>query len=258
MTGRATGEIKYPKNTNTGYIGPVNCSRTLWTDDPGFYIKLLFTKFSFPGDCDDNYLFLNNATFSGDKTSPDCCKKSEKVACGFGAKSGAPPLSHTAKNFMVITVVSTESNSSQFTAKWFNVNGLFPYGVVPKGDVPYPEHIKIDKKTSKKIDNATTDSTYVAAVVILSIFAFIVLAILACKVGQHFIGPQCSVGYCCAWIAAKRRQRSIPRAPSPETTPIRRDIQNDEDAQGRSQRTVLANDGRTTLRTRYGSAEEVA
>ena len=257
MTGRATGEMKYPENINTSYTGPVRCSRTLWTDDPGFYIKLLFKEFSFPGDCDDNYLFLNNATFSSDETSPDCCKKSENVACGFGAKSGAPPLSHTDKNFIIITVVSKESNSSHFTAEWFNVNGLFPYGVVPKGDSPYSENIIVNKQESKKLENAGTDSTYVAAVVILSIFAFILLAILTYKLGQHFIGPQCSVGYCCAWIAAKRRQRTIPPASSQETTPIRRDI-NDDNARGRCQRTVLANDGRTTLRTRYGSAEEIA
>lgn len=255
VTARATGEVKYPETANSRFSGPLRCSRTLWTDEPGFYIKLLFKKFSLPEDCNNNYVFLENATFS-DSTSPECCKKNDKVSCGFGAKSGAPPLSHTAKNFMIITLVSKASNFSEFAAKWFHVNGFFPYGVVPKDDVPYPDKLHISKTQSKKTENGVTNSTYVAAVVIFSIFAFVVLAVVACKVGQHFIGPQCSVGYCCAWIAAKRRQRSLPRVPSPEVTPIRGEIY-DEPTQGRTQRSAHINDG-PSLRTRYGSAGEIA
>lgn len=256
VTGRATGEMGYPQNPNTSpYTGPMKCSRTLWTDESDFYIKLLFIKFSLPEDCEDNYVFLENATFS-DGASPSCCKKSGNVSCGFGAKSGAPPLSHSAKNFMIITLVSKRSNSAAFTAKWFNVNGLFPYGGLPKDDEPYPDSIKEEKTQSKKIENEATDSTYVAAVVIFSIVAFVVLAILTCKVGQHFIGPQCSVGYCCAWIAAKRNQQSSPRATSPEATPIRREI--NEPTQRRPTITVQANDDPSTVRTRYGSAGNVA
>lgn len=258
VTGRATGKVKYPaENVDTRYTGSIRCSRTLWTEDPGFYVKLQFTKFSLPGDCDDNYVFLENATFSDSEATPDCCKKNEEVSCGFGAKSGSPPLSHSTKNFVTVTLVSKESKTSKFTAKWFNVNGFFPYGVVPKDDAPYSDNFKIDTTHSEQVQDEAADSSYVAAVVLFSIFLFVVLAVVACKVGQHFIGPQCSVGYCCAWIAAKIRQRSEPRAPSPEARPIRREIY-DEHTQGRTQRTVPINDGPSTLRTRYGSAENIA
>ena len=257
VTGRATGEMGYPENPNTPlYTGPMRCSRALWTEESDFYIKLLFTNFSLPEDCENNYVFLENATFSDD-AFPSCCKKNEKVSCGFGAKSGAPPLSHSATNFMIITLVSKRSDSAAFTTKWFNVNGLFPFGALPKDDEPYPDSIKGEKTQSKKIENEATDSTYVAAVVIFSIVAFVVVAILTCKVGQHFVGPQGSVGNCCAWIAAKRNQRSPSRATSPEAAPIRREIF--EFTQGRTGRiTVQANDDPSTFRTRYGSADNVA
>lgn len=254
VTGRATGEVKYPEGTNTPYHKRVaQCSQTLWTDDSGFYIKLVFTKFSFHGDCEESYLYLENATFSGSE-SPDCCKRNEKVACGFGAKSGAPPLSHSAKNFLTITDIDgSNSDSSEFTSEWFNVNGLFPHGVVPKDDPSYSDYIKIKKQRSKKIETKASDSTYVASVVILSILAFIIASIVACKVGQRFIGPTCSLGYCRAWIAAKRRQRSASRATSPETIPIRRNPY-DEHPREKAQETVQAN---INPRVRYGSTEEI-
>lgn len=247
--------MKYPEGTNTPYHKRVaQCSQTLWTDDSGFYIKLVFTKFSFHGDCEESYLYLENATFSGSE-SPDCCKRNEKVACGFGAKSGAPPLSHSAKNFLTITDIDgLNSDSSEFTSEWFNVNGLFPHGVVPKDDPSYSDYIKIKKQRSKKIETKASDSTYVASVVILSILAFIIASIVACKVGQRFIGPTCSLGYCRAWIAAKRRQRSASRATSPETIPIRRNPY-DEHPRGKAQETVQAN---INPRVRYGSTEEIA
>lgn len=254
VTGRATGEVKYPESTNTPHNKRVErCSQTLWTDDSGFYIKLLFTKFSFRGDCEESYLYLENATFSGSE-SPDCCKKNEEL-CGFGPKSGAPPLSHSAKNFMTITVINgSNSYSSEFTSQWFNVNGFFPHGVVPKDDPSYSHYIKIKKQRSKKIETKASDSTYVASVVILSILAFIVVSIVACKVGQRFIGPTCSLGYCRAWIAVKRRQRSASRATSPETIPIRGDAYSGN-PRVRSQGTVQAN---INPRVRYGSTEDIA
>lgn len=260
VTGRATGEIKSPTN-NINYAGPLTCRRTLWTDDPGFYIKLLFTGFSMSGDCGDNYVYLANATFS-DTDSPPCCKKTTAhVSCAFGGKNGAPPLSHTDKNFMIVNLVSKESNSSSFSAKWYNVNGFYPYGLIPKDDSDYPSEIKIDRSKSKTNEDDSIDPTYIAATVIFSIVAFVVLAIVGCKIGRHFFEPRCSVQHCCEWIAARRSQRSprlSPREPSPEARPIRGNIPNEEPTQGRGQTRTVPVDagGPSTLRTRYGSADD--
>lgn len=248
VTDHATGEVKYPKHANSStYNGAMRCGRTLWTEERGFYIKLLFTNFSLREDCKESYVFLENATFNEEGASSHCCKKSENVSCGFGAKSGPPPLSHTDKNFLIVTLVSKHTNSSAFTAKWYNVNERFPYGVVPKDDVPYPDSLKIKKTPNKKSEDKATDSAFVVAVVISSIFAFVFFIIFACKAGQRFIGPQCSVGYCCAWIAAKRNRRSS-HATSPEATPIRES----------SQRRDQPHNGSTARRTRYGSTGNIA
>lgn len=258
VTGLATGKINSPKN-KINYTGPLNCSRTLWTDDAGFYIKLQFTNFSMPGYCGDNYVFLENATFSDSDSSPECCKETKNIFCAFGKKTGPPPLSHTNKNFMIVNFVSKESNSSSFSATWYNVNGFYPYGLIPKDDSDYPDKIKFDRSSISNSEDDSTNPTYIAATVIFSIVAFVVIAIVACKLGRHFLGPRCSLEYCCAWIAAKRGQRSPRlsprREPSPETRPIRGDIQN-ASSSGGAQRTVPV-DARapSTLRTRYGSAE---
>lgn len=257
VTGQATGRINSPNNQINNYAGPLTCRRTLWTDEPGFYIKLLFKDFSMSGDCNNNYVFLENATFSTDAT-PVCCKENKKVPCAFGEKTGPPPLLHTNKNFMIVNFVSKESNSSSFSAEWYNVNGLYPHGLIPKNDPDYPPKIKIDSSSSMKNVNESTDPTYIAATVIFSIIAFVVVAIVACKIGQHFLGPRCSLGYCCAWIAARRSQRSprlSPRVPSPEARPIRGNIINEATRRG-AQRTVPVDARATTApRTRYGSAE---
>lgn len=257
VTGRATGMINSPDSKNN-YTGPLKCRRTLWTDDPSFYIKLLFTKFSMSGDCNNNYVFLKNATFSNTDTSPACCKGTKNIPCAFGRKTGPPPLSHTDKNFMIVNFVSKDSKSSSFSAKWYSVNGLFPYGLLPEDDSDYPDKIKIDSSSSKNTEDESTDPTYIAATVIFSIVAFVVLAVVACRIGQHFLGPRCSLGHCCAWIAARRSQRSPRlsprREPSPETRPIRRELY-DEPTRGGAQRTVPVNAAVPALRTRYGSAE---
>lgn len=249
VTEMATGDLRYPVHKSRS---PRNCSWTLWTDEPGFYIKLLFTKFAFPEGCDKNFLFFENTTFD---TTPVCCKKNEGISCGFGAKSGLPSLSHTAKNFMVIFLSTQRTNATEFRAKWYNVNGLFPSGVLPKGDDPYPFSFKIPRKKAKKVEEEK-DTAHVAAVVIFCVFGFVVLVILACKVGRRFIGPRCSLGYCCAWVKTRRNRRSS-RVSSPEQLPIRSEI-NDDPTQPRIRRTDQANDDPTTFRTRYGSAENVA
>lgn len=260
VTGLAVAEIKSPKN-NINYTGNLTCRRTLWTDDPGFYIKLLFTEFSMSGNCADNYIFLENATFSGTESPPHCCKKVKDVSCAFGSESGRPPLSHTDKNFMIVNqYVSNDSKSSSFSAKWYNVNGDFPYGLIPKDDLDYPDKVIIGRSKGTNDEDNATDPTYIAATVIFSIIAFAVLAIMSCKIGRHFLGPRCSVGYCCEWIATRRRLQSPRlsprREPSPETRPIRGDIQN-ERTQGRTQRNVPVDaTGTSSLRTRYGSAGE--
>ena len=258
VTDLATGEISSPKN-RINYTGPLSCSRTVWTDDVGFYIKLLFTNFSMPGDCGDNYVFLENATFSDADSSLVCCKETKNIFCAFGKQTGPPSLSHTDKNFMIVNFVSKESTSSSFSAKWYNVNGFYPYGVIPKDDSHYPEKIKFERSSNSDIEGDSTDPTYIAAAVILSIVAFVVVVIVACKLGRHFLGPQCSLEYCCAWIAVKRGQRSPRlsprREPSPEARPIRGNIQAAHSSGG-AQRTVPV-DARapSTSRTRYGSAE---
>lgn len=258
VTGWATGEINSPKN-EIRYTGSLNCSKTLWTDDVGFYIKLLFTNFSMSGDCGDNYVFMQNATFSDTDSPPECCEETKNTFCVFGKQTGAPPLSHTDKNFMIVNFVSKESNSSSFSAKWYNVNGLYPYGVIPTDDSPYPEKIDCEKSSSSNAQDDSTDPTYIAATVIFSIVAFVVLAIVACKLGRRFLGPKCSLEYCCAWIAATRGQRSPRlsprREPSPEARPIRGNIQ-EAHSRGRAQRTLPV-DARapSVSRTRYGSSE---
>lgn len=258
VTGLTTGEVNSPKN-ELHYTGSLNCSRTLWTDDAGFYIKLQFTDFSISGDCGENYVFVENATFTGTDSPPVCCKETKNIFCAFGKQTGPPPLSHTNKNFMIVNFVSKESNSSSFSAKWYNVNGFYPHGVIPKDDSDYPEKIKFQRSSSSNVEDDSTDPTYIAATVIFGIVAFVVLAIVACKLGRRFLGPQCSLEYCFAWIAVKRGQRSPRlsprREPSPEERPIRGDIQ-EAHSSGGAQRTVPV-DARapSVSRTRYGSAE---
>ncbi|PFX32383.1 uncharacterized protein LOC111320993 [Stylophora pistillata] len=260
FTGRAVGEITSPKSDVKNYTGHLTCRRTLWTDDPGFYIKLLFTDFAMSGHCEDNYIYLENATFSGTDSSPNCCKKNTNVSCAFGNGTGAPSLAHTNRNFMIVNYVSKDSNSPSFSAKWFNVNGNFPRGLIPKEDSHWGERITIPRSKPKNVKDDATDPTYIAAVVIFSLIVFAVLAIVSCKVGRHLLGPRCSVGYCCSWIAARRHLQSPRLSPrregSPETRPTEGNIQN-ERTRLRTQRNVPVDAGGSlSLRTRYGSGGE--
>lgn len=260
LTGRAVGEITLPKTNVKNYTGSLTCRRTLWTDDPDFYIKLLFTDFVMYGNCKDNYVYLENATLSGTDPSHGCCKKSTNVSCAFGNGTGAPPLAHTDKNFMIVNYVSMDSKSSTFSAKWFNVNGNFPYSLIPEEDSDWVDKLKILGPKPKNIEDDITDATYIAAVVIFSIIAFAVLAILSCKVGRHFLGPRCSVAYCCSWIAARRRLQSPRLSPrregSRETRPTKGSVQNERTRIGPLRNVPVDARGSSSLRTRYGSAGE--
>lgn len=260
LTGRAVGEITSPKTNVKNYTGSLTCKRTLWTDDPDFYIKLLFTDFVMYGNCKDNYVYLENATLSGTDPSHGCCKKSTNVSCAFGNGTGAPPLAYTDKNFMIVNYVSMDSKSSTFSAKWFNVNGNFPYSLIPEEDSDWVDKLKILGPKPKNIEDDTTDATYIAAVVIFSIIAFAVLAILSCKVGRHFLGPRCSVAYCCSWIAARRRLQSPRLSPrregSTETRPTKGSVQNERTRIGPLRNVPVDARGSSSLRTRYGSAGE--
>ena len=246
VTGQATGFIKYPQpspHKSLKYAGVMECKRTLWTDDPGFYIKLWFTDFSLPPDCQHNHISLENVTFTDPERAPVCCEQTADLPCRFGEHS-SPPLSSTLQNWMTISLVTGKSSSSKFSATWYNVNAFFPKGVLPKDDPTYSYRFWINTTSSRVSATGGHSEAYIAAVVIFSLVVFTILLLVGCKIGQHFCGARCSVAYCFARIAARRAQRT--RALSIES-------------QGRPNQaessTRVANnvDPVSRVRTRYGS-----
>ncbi|KAL9982426.1 hypothetical protein ACROYT_G004465 [Oculina patagonica] len=226
VTGRATGiltssAIQTPPNVK------VDCTWKLVTKDPGFYIKLLFVDFSLSPDCANNYISLENVNFIHQEPDRlkailedfntifddppdkklDCCSGFNDSVCRFGEQK-SPPLSRSVSQSMTIKFHSKTPSKSRFKAIWYNVNGLFPNGLIPKQDATYAP--KIVFNSAQKTTEAPTDTPSVLALTIFGLIVFAIGAFIACKLGKHYLGPSFSFGHFRAWVSS----RCTSRAPS--------------------------------------------
>ena len=259
VTGQATGFIKYPQpspHKSLKYAGVMECKRTLWTDDPGFYIKLWFTDFSMPPDCKHNHISLENVTFTDPERAPVCCEQTENVRCGIGGHSARTALSRSITNWMTVVLVTENSNSSIYAAKWFNINGYYPNGVIPRKDPSYPTAFKIINTTPKSAYDASHGVKFTLAVVLFALIVFVVGSISACTLSKRWIGPSCSIAYCWTRISLPRRVRRPELDDSLEGSPLLSPLAGQRVSQPRVNNgslSSLSNEGSV-----HGSTEHVA
>ena len=212
MTGRATGTL----TSATIHLDPpnatVDCTWKLVTKDPGFYIKLRFVKFSLSSSCTNNFISLENANFTDLSRKKKCCGDNrDKGVCRFGGET-SPPLSRSVSQSMTIKFYSKNSEKSHFKAMWYNVNGLFPNGLIPSQDATYsPQIVLAKQKTAQPL----LDKPSVLALTVFALIVFAIGVVIACRLGKRYLGPSCSFGHFWAWVSS----RWTPRAPS---TPRRR------------------------------------
>lgn len=213
VTGQATGTLASATIEQHPSDAPVYYTWRLVTRDPGFYIKLLFVKFSLSPDCGQNFIALENVNFTDLGRTKKCCNDhADKGVCKFAGKT-SPPLSRSVSHSMTVKFYSNNTDKSHFKAIWYNVNGLFPNGLIPKQDPKYGSQIKVVQKLKTK--RAPADSPSILALTIFALIVFAIGAFVACKLGQRYLGPSCSFGHFWVWASS----RWTPGAPS---TPSRR------------------------------------
>ena len=209
VTGRATGILtstiinRHPP----GQI--VDCTWNLFTEDPDFYIKLLFVNFSLSPNCTNNFISLENVTFTDFGRTKKCCNSPSKDLCRFSGES-SPPLSRSVSHSMAIKFYSKDLSKSFFKAIWYNVNGLYPNGLVPQQDPTYAPRIVLS--TPPQITIAP-DTPSILAFTVFALILFGVGVFIACKIGKRYLGLSCSLWdfwslVTCRW---KSRAPSTPR-----------------------------------------------
>lgn len=212
MTGKATGILTSAVFNQLPSNQTVNCTWTLSTKDPGFYIKLLFTKFDMSSDCTNNFISLENVAFTDRSRTPKCCKgrDEDEDACKFGGKT-SPPLSRSVYSSVTVKFYTKSPRKSHFEAMWYNVNGLFPNGSIPSKDSTYSPLIVLP--TPKKNTHGSSDMPSVLALVTFALIVFAVSFVVSCKLGRRYLGPRCSFGYFRAWVSSRctRQAPSTPR-----------------------------------------------
>lgn len=207
VTGKATGLLSSAAN-HQGNMSNVFCnSWKLQTNDRGFYIKLLFKKFSMSPNCMQNYVSLENAHFTDPTRTAECCKSLDSAVCRFGGTT-SPPLSRTSTNWMTVKFLS-ETRESRFIAVWYNVNGLYPNGSIPSQDLTYAPIIELPT-TKKNSPPSVTEP--ILAFILFALLLFALGSFIACKLGKRFIGPSCSFRH---FIACVLRRPTPREAPSP-------------------------------------------
>ena len=207
VTGKASGVLTSTMIHQEPSNPSVNCTWKLVTEDPGFYIKLLFINVTMPTNCIRDYVSLENVTFTDSKQAQCCNKGQGDHICRFSGKN-VPPLSRSVSNFTIVNFYSESPANSYFKAIWYNVNGFFPNGLIPaqdSNDIPL-----IVFATLKPMTVAPQYIPPVLALVLFTIIVFAVGFFLACKVGKRYLGPSCSFAYFCAWVSSLR----TPQAPS--------------------------------------------
>ena len=204
VTGKATGLLSSPAN-HQGNTSTVFCKWKLQTNDQGFYIKLLFKKFSMSPNCMQNYVTLENASFTDPTRTAECCKSVDGGVCRFGGTT-SPPLSRTITNWMTVKFLSG-TRESNFIAVWYNVNGLYPNGAIPSQDLTYAPIIELPTTKKYSIPSATSP---ILAFILFALLLFALGSFIACKLGKRFIGPSFSFRHFIACVL----RRPIPREAS--------------------------------------------
>ena len=206
VTGKATGTLTSAlKNNRKTTAAHLTCSSwKLQTNDQEFYIKLLFKKFSMSANCNNNFVSLESANFTDTLRTAKCCEPSSASSsfgvCKFGGTT-PPPLSRTATNWMTVMFFSS-NNESTFTAVWYNVNNLYPDGLIPVEDPTFASRIKLPMR--KKYTPQSAGTTPVLALVLFALLLFVLGCFISCKIGRRYLGLTCSFRHFVAWVLCRR------------------------------------------------------
>ena len=227
VTGRATGILTSSTINQHLPNAVVDCTWNFFTEDPGFYIKLLFVNFSLSPNCTNNFVSLEDVSFTDFSRTKKCCNGKNEHVCRFGGET-SPPLSRSISNSMTVKFYSHDLAKSFFKAKWYNVNGLYPNGLVPKRDPTYSPRIVFP--TPSKTTHAS-DTPSVLALTVFALILFAVGVVIACKFGKRYLGPSFSLGHCWALVSRRWtfRAPSTPRR-SQEGPPEARGLMTDTDS----------------------------
>lgn len=249
VTGKATGYLTSTlKNNLKTTASHSTCSSwKLQTDDQEFYIKLLFKKFSMSANCEKNFVSLENVNFTDSLRTAKCCEPGSPSSsfgiCKFGGTT-SPPLSRTATNWMTVMFFSS-NNESMFTAVWYNVNNLYPDGLIPVEDPTFDSRIQLPVRKHYAPQSAGT--TPVLALVLFALLLFVLGCFVSCKIGRRYLGPTCSFRHFIAWVLCRRRlHESLSSSSEHGFLTIDMSANRDEDSgrrtPGRLQATYLGDD----------------
>lgn len=228
VTGRATGILTSTTINRHLPNATVYCTWKLVTKDPGFYIKLLFVNFSLSPNCTDNFISLEDVSFTDFSRTKKCCSNSQSEdVCRFGGEI-SPPLCRSVSQSITVKFYSNDLTKSFFKAIWYNVNGLYPNGLIPKRDPTYAPQIVFP--TPSKTTNAP-DAPSVLALTVFALILFAVGVVIACKFGRRYLGPSCSFWHFWALVSCRWASRapSTPRR-SQEVPPEARGLMTDTDS----------------------------
>ena len=209
VTGRATGILTSTIINRHAPNQIVDCTWNLVTEDPGFYIKLLFVEFSLSPNCTNNFISLENVNFTDFDRKKKCCNSQSKDVCRFSGES-SPPLSRSLSRSMVVKFYSKDLSKSFFKAIWYNVNRFYPNGLVPQRDPTYAPRIVLSTPSETTI---APDTPSILAFTVFALILFAVGVFIACKFGKRYLGLSCSLRDCwslvmCRWTS---RAPSTPR-----------------------------------------------
>lgn len=189
VTGKHQGNLATPNNPRDIHL-PLNCSYTLWTDDPGRSILLDFNKFKLRPDCKD-YVYLSNEVFVDPYRKAHCELGVVGVSCAFcGGES--PPLARSLSNWLTLTLHMNTStkNPPIMSATWYNVIKSFPSGIFPQKEEVFSDYLKEEIQKKIKKENSANSSTQITASGILGCLIALLAIILVYYVMKKVILPR--------------------------------------------------------------------
>lgn len=209
VTGKATGILTSTTINRQQPSKMVDCTWELVTEDPGFYIKLLFVNFSLSPNCTNNFISLENVRFTDVGKTKKCCNSQSEDVCMFSGKS-SPPLSRSVSHSMTVKFHSKDLSKSFFKAVWYNVNRLYPNGLIPQRDPTYAPRIVLPTPSQTTIP---PDTPSILAFTVFALILFAVGVFIACKFAKRYLGLSCSLRdlwelVTCRWTS---RAPSTPR-----------------------------------------------
>lgn len=244
VSGKATGILTSTTINRQQPSNTVDCTWKLFTNDPGFYIKLLFVNFSLSPNCENNFISLENVHFTDFGRTKKCCNSQSKDVCRFSGDS-SPPLSRSVLHSMTIKFHSKDLSKSFFKAIWYNVNGLYPNGLVPQRDSTYAPRMVLPTPSQTTI---APDTPSILAFTVFALILFAVGVFIACKFAKRYLGLSCSLGdfwelVTCRWTS---RPPSIPRR-TPEGPSEARGLMTDTDSPFTGERIRILDPNRSYL-----------